>query len=159
MFLADGPYKRRSGKVVQLIDDMVGKVTNERDDAAKVFEEYAKLCDGEAVAKEYPIKDPKEALEESTATTYDSTAIIEIEYSKVADLSTKIGDTESDLSTADALRNQEHENFVKKEKALLGTTEELTGAQADMKKASAFILAQGGKLSSHDRSVTLEMSQ
>ena len=90
-------------KVVQLIDDMAGKVTNERDDAAKVFEEYAKLCDGEAVAKEYPIKDPKEAIEEYTATTYDSTAIIEIEDSKVADLSTQIRDTASALSTTNAL--------------------------------------------------------
>ena len=37
-------------EVVRLIDDMAGKVTNERDDAAKVFEEFAKFCDGEAVA-------------------------------------------------------------------------------------------------------------
>merc|ERR1719198_1747181 len=133
-------------KVVHLIDDMAGKVTKERDEAAKVFEEYAKFCDDEAVAKEYAIKDSKEAIEEYTATIYDSKAIIETEDSTVADLSTKISDTESELSTANALRNQEHDSFVKTEKELLGTTEELAGAQAEIKKALSFIQAQGGKM-------------
>jgi len=132
---------------------MAGKVTKERDEAAKVFEEYAKFCDDESVAKEYAIKDSKDAIEEYTATTYDSKAIIETEDSKVADLSSKISDTESELSTANALRNQEHESFVKTEKELLGTTEELAGAQAEIKKALSFIQAQGGKMSSQDRSV------
>merc|ERR1719453_2014267 len=140
-------------KVVQLIDDMAGKVTKERDEAAKVFEEYAKFCDDESVAKEYAIKDSKEAIEEFTATTYDSKAIIETEDSKVEDLSTKISDIESELSTAVALRNQEHDSFVKTEKELLGTVEELAGAQAQIKKALAFIQTPGGKMSSQDRLV------
>merc|ERR1719453_1827146 len=140
-------------KVVQLIDDMAGKVTKERDEAAKVFEEYAKFCDDEAVAKEYAIKDSKEAIEEYTATTEDAGATIETEESKVEDLSSKISDTESELSTANALRNQEHDSFVKTEKELLGTTEELAGAQAQIKKALKFIQLQGGKMSSQDRLV------
>merc|ERR1719171_2194146 len=140
-------------KVIQLIDDMAGKVTKERDEAAKVFEEYAKFCDDESVAKEYAIKDSKEAIEEYTATTEDAQATIETEESKVEDLSSKISDTESELSTANALRNQEHASFVKTEKELLGTTEELAGAQAEIKKALSFIQAQGGKMSSQDRSV------
>merc|ERR1719453_1331864 len=96
-------------KVVQLIDDMAGKVTKERDEAAKVFEEYAKFCDDEATAKEYAIKDSKEAIEEFTATITDSKATIETEDSKVGDLTTKISDTESELSTAVSLRNKEHD--------------------------------------------------
>merc|ERR1719453_678645 len=126
-------------KVVQLIDDMAGKVTKERDEAAKVFEEYAKFCDDEATAKEYAIKDSKEAIEEYTATVADSKAIIETEDSKVGDLSTKISDTESELSTAVSLRNQEHDTFVKTEQELLSTTEELSGAQDAIKKSLSFI--------------------
>ena len=98
-------------KVVQLIDVLAGKVTKERDEAAKVFEEYAKFCDDEVVAKEYAITDSKDAIEEHTATIDYSEAILETEDSEVADLSTKISDTESELSTAHALRNREHESW------------------------------------------------
>jgi hypothetical protein len=139
-------------KVIQLIDDMAGKVTKERDEAAVVFEEYAKFCDDESVAKEYAIKDSKDAIESSTATIYDSKAIIETEDSKVSDLSTKISDTGSELATAVSLRNKEHESFVKTEKELLSTTEELSGAQEQIQKALAFIQT-GGKMSTRDRQV------
>merc|ERR1719299_110052 len=74
-------------KVVQLIDDMAGKVTKERDEAAKVFEEFAKFCDDEATAKDYAIKDSKEAIEEFTATVANSQATIESAEAKVSDLS------------------------------------------------------------------------
>merc|ERR1719324_1086149 len=83
----------------------------------------------------------------------DSKAIIETEDSKVGDLATKISDTESELSTAVSLRNKEHDTFVKTEKELLTTTEELSGAQDAIKKSMSFIQAQGGKMSSRDREV------
>merc|ERR1719218_408529 len=75
----------------------------------KVFEEYAKYCDDEATEKGYAIKDSKEAIEEFTATITDSKAIIETEAAKVADLTTKISDTEGEVSTAVALRQKEQE--------------------------------------------------
>merc|ERR1719420_178822 len=138
-------------KVIQLIDDMHAKVTKEAAEESKVFEEYAKFCDDEATAKEYAIKDSKEAIEEYTATITDSKAIIETEDSKVGDLSTKISDTESELSQSTAMRNKEHDTFVVTEKELLTTTEELSGAQEQIKKSLSFIQAQGGKMSTRDR--------
>merc|ERR1719453_2878349 len=140
-------------KVVQLIDDMAGKVTKERDEAAKVFEEYAKFCDDEATAKEYAIKDSKEAIEEFTATITDSKAIIETEDSKVSDLATKISDTEGELSSSVSLRNKEHDAFVKTESELLATVEELDGAQEAIKKSMAFLQAKGSKMSVRDGEV------
>merc|ERR1719335_938481 len=140
-------------KVIQLIDDMAAKVTKEAAEESKVFEEYAKFCDDEATAKEYAIKDSKEAIEEFTATITDSKAIIETEDSKVGDISTKISDTESEVSTAVSVRNKEHDEFVKTEKELLETTEELEGAQKVIKKSMAFIQAQGGKMSGEDGEV------
>merc|ERR1719313_3214105 len=119
---------------------MAGKGTKGRDEAAQVFEEYAKFCD-------------EEATEEYTATVTDSKAIIETEDSKVGDLSTKISDTESELSQSVAMRNKEHDTFVKTEKELLTTTEELSGAQAEIKKSLSFIQSQGGKMSTRDREI------
>merc|ERR1719335_1862218 len=132
-------------KVIQLIDDMAAKVTKEAAEESKVFEEYAKFCDDEATAKEYAIKDSKEAIEELTATITDAKAIIETETAKVGDLTTVISDTEAELKTSIGIRE--------KEKELITTTEELAGAQKAIKKSMAFIQAQGGKISSSDREV------
>merc|ERR1719443_1025778 len=140
-------------KVMQLIDEFAAKVTKEAEEEYKVFEEYAKFCDDEATAKDYAVKDSKEAIEELTATVTDSKATIESEESKVGDLSTKISDIEAELSTAVAIRGSEKEAFLKTEKELIETTEELSGAQAAIKKSMAFIQARGGKVSTKDREV------
>jgi len=140
-------------KVIQLIDDMHAKVTKEAAEESKVFEEYAKFCDDEATAKEYAVKDSKEAIEEFTATITDSKATIETEDSKVGDLTTKISDTESEVSTAVSVRSKEHDEFVKTEKELLETTEELEGAQKVIKKSLALIQKRGGKMSAEDGQV------
>merc|ERR1719316_1023491 len=140
-------------KVIQLIDDMHAKVTKEAAEESKVFEEYAKFCDDEATAKEYAIKDSKEAIEEFTATITDSKAIIETEDSKVSDLATKISDTETELSSSVSLRNKEHDEFVKTEKELVETVEELAGAQTAIEKSMSFIQARGGKMTVQDGEV------
>merc|ERR1719420_2252120 len=121
-------------KIVQMIEEMAGKVQKELDETTADFEEYAKFCDDEAVAKDYAIKDGKESMEELSATITDTSAGIDSAAAKIEDLSTKISDTESELSTETALRKQENEAFVKKEAELLETTRELEGAEAFVKK-------------------------
>jgi len=138
-------------KVLQLIDDFAAKVTKEAAEEAKVFEEYAKFCDDEATAKEYAIKDSKEAIEELTATITDAKASIDTETAKVGDLSTIVSDTEAELSASVALRAKEKDAFTKVESELVETVEELSGAQKAIKKSMAFIQARGGKISSQDR--------
>merc|ERR1719428_2379564 len=95
-------------KVIQLIDDMAGKVTKEMNEGVATFEEFAKFCDDEATEKGYAIKDSKEAIDEFTATIVDSKAIVDTEEAAVGDLSTKISDTESELATSTSLREKEH---------------------------------------------------
>merc|ERR1719160_1493637 len=140
-------------KVIQLIDDMAAKVKKEDDELIATFEEFAKFCDDEATAKDYAIKDSKEAIEELSATIVDSKAIIETETAKAGDLSTKISDLEGEVSTAVALRDSENKAFQKTEKELIETTEELAGAQKAIKKSMAFIQARGGQVSASDREV------
>ena len=87
------------------------------------------MCDDEATAKEYAIKDSREAIEEYTPMTMDSEATIETEDSKVGNLVTKISDTESESATAVSLRNEEQDTLVKTEKEISETTEELSGSK------------------------------
>merc|ERR1719174_1243410 len=138
-------------KVVQLIDDMAGKVQKEKDETTKVFEEFAAYCDDTSVEKDYAIKDGKEQMEELTATITDTAAGIESAEAKIEDLSTKISDTEGELSTATALRKKENEAFVEKEKELLETTRELEGATTSIKKSLSLVQLRGGKVGQSER--------
>merc|ERR1719305_648548 len=93
-------------KIVQMIDEMAGKVQKELDETTSDFEEYAKFCDDQSVEKDYAIKDGKESMDELGATITDTSAGIESATAKIEDLSTKISDTESELSTTTALRKK-----------------------------------------------------
>merc|ERR1719163_66915 len=114
-------------KVVQLIDDMAAKVQKELDETTADFEEYAKFCDDESVTKEHAIEDGKEQSDELSATITDATGGIQSAEATVEDTSTKISDTETELTTAGKLRAKENEDFKKTEKELLGTVQELSG--------------------------------
>merc|ERR1719311_781920 len=138
-------------KVVAMIDEMAGKVQKELDATTADFEEYAKFCDDQSVEKDYAIKDGKESMEELGATITDTSAGIESAAAKIEDLSTKISDTEGELSTATALRKQENEAFVEKEKELLETTRELEGATTSIKKSLSFVQLRGGKVGQSER--------
>merc|ERR1719161_1938366 len=119
LLLAAGPLSASGAalspvqKVLQLIDDFAAKVTKEAAEESKVFEEYAKFCDDEATAKDYAIKDSKEAIEELTATITAAKASIDTEDSIVADVTTKIADTEGELESSKSVRAKENEAFKK----------------------------------------------
>merc|ERR1719443_1293816 len=74
-------------KIVQMIDEMAGKVQKELDATTADFEEYAKFCDDQSVEKDYAIKDGKESMEELSATITDTSAGIESAAAKIEDLS------------------------------------------------------------------------
>merc|ERR1719238_1380709 len=146
-------------KVVQMIDEMAGKVREELDATTADFEEYAKFCDDQSVEKDYAVKDGKESMEELSATITDTSAGIESAAAKIEDLSTKISDTEGELSTANALRKKENDDFVKKEKELLETVRELDGATTALKKSLALVQLRGGKVGQSEREAVAALVQ
>ena len=134
-----------------MIDEMAGMVQQGLDETTADFEEYANFCDDEAVAKDCAIKVGTESMEELSATITDISAGIESAAEKIEDLSRKISDTESELATGVALRKQENEAFVKKEKELLETTRELEGATAAIKESLSLVQLRGGKVCQSER--------
>jgi len=138
-------------KVIQMLDEMNGKVQKELDVTTADFEEYAKLCDDESVEKDYAIKDGKQSMEELDATISQTSGNIESTEAKIQDLSAKISDTETELNTAAALRKQEHEAFVKNEKELMETLRELEGATTTIKNSTSLVQLRGGKVGGSDR--------
>ena len=120
-----------------MIDEMAGMVQQGLDETTVDFEEYANFCDDEAVAKDCAIKVGTESMEELSATITHISAGIESAAEKIEDLSRKISDTEGELATVVALREQENEAFVKREKELLEPTRELESATAAIKESAA----------------------
>jgi len=127
-------------KVIQLIDEFAAKVSKNLDAQSKEFEESAQFCDDEATAKTYAIKDSAEEIEALSATIEDQKAKITQHESNVDTASSQVSAGEGELHAATTMREGEHQDFVKTEKNLLETVDQLDGATQTLK--SSLSLAQ-----------------
>jgi len=116
-------------KVVQMIDDMAGKVQKDLDKTSLSFEDFAKYCDDESHAKDFAIKDSNEKLEQLNAVIEESNAKISDAESRVQDASAKISEQEAELHESKQLRAKEHEQFLSTEKEFLDMADSLAGAK------------------------------
>jgi len=100
-------------KVIQLIEDMEGKVRRDQTAGAKAFEDGAKNCDDVAVKKGYAIKDAKSDIESLSATVEDENAKISEYGTKIEEVSSQISTSEQELSKAISVRDGEVAEFKK----------------------------------------------
>jgi DNA repair exonuclease SbcCD ATPase subunit len=129
-------------KVVQMIDDMAGKVQKDLDETKLIFEDYAKNCDDESYAKDHAIKDSAENMEALQAVVEDANAKIAGAESNIQDVSAKISDQEADLHKSEQLREKEHGQFLSTEKEFLDMAESLEGAKKIFETAEGASLVQ-----------------
>jgi len=122
-------------KVIQLIEDMEGKVQRDQAAASKAFQESAQNCDDVNVKKGYAIKDAKSEIESLTATVEDENAKISQYSSKIEDVSSEISSSEGELSKAISVRDAEVTDFKQVEGELVTTVDQLSGAHASLKKS------------------------
>ena len=121
-------------KVIQLIEDMEGKVKRDQEAASKAFEDSAKNCDEVSVKKGYAIKDSKSDIESLSATVEDESAKISAYGETIEEVSSQISASEQELSKAIAVRDSEVADFKKVESELVSTVDSLAGAHATLKK-------------------------
>jgi len=121
-------------KVIQLIEDMEGKVQRDQAAASNAFEANAKNCDDVAVKKGYAIKDAKSDIESLSATVEDEDAKISEYGTKIEEVSSQISASEQELSKAISVRDGEVADFKKVESDLVTTVDQLSGAHANLKK-------------------------
>jgi len=131
-------------KVIQLLDDLKGKVENDLANEAKGMEEYTQWCDSEANSKEDAITSSKRTIQDLKATIEDSSATISTLTSEIDELTGKISSSESDLSKATEIRNKGHEDFAAAEKELVDTVDSLERSTSVLKKNLG--LLQSGKV-------------
>jgi len=121
-------------KVIQLLDELKGKVESDLANEQKLMDEYTSWCDSEANEKEDAITSSKRTIGDLEATIADATASINSLTSTVGDLTQQISSDESELSAATSLRNKENDDFVASEKELKDTVDTLERSTAVLKK-------------------------
>jgi len=131
-------------KVIQLLDDLKGKVANDLAAESKGMEEYTAWCDEEANTKQDAITSSKRTIQDLKATIEDSTATVLTLTSEIDETTGKISSSESDLSKATAIRDAEHKDFVAAEKELVDTVDSLERSTSVLKKNLGFL--QSGKV-------------
>jgi len=121
-------------KVIQLIEDMEGKVKRDQEAASTAFQDSAKNCDDVSVKKGYAIKDSKSDIESLSATVEDESAKISAYGETIEEVSSQISSSEQELSKAISVRDGELADFKKVESELVSTVDSLAGAHAALKK-------------------------
>ena len=144
-------------KVIQLLDDLKGKVQADLDRETKLMEEYTTWCDEEQNAKEDAITSSKRTIGDLTATIEDSKGQIATLGSTIEDVTAKISSSEADLAEATALRKKENADFSASEKELVDTVDSLGRAVALIKRNLG--LLQNGKASKELSAVAASLSK
>jgi len=130
-------------KVIQLLDELKGKVASDLESESKLMEEYTMWCDEEANTKEDAITSSKRTIGDLKATIEDSKATIGTLTSTIDELTQKISSEEADLTAATEIRDKEHADFAASEKELVDTVDSLERATSVLKKNLGFM--QTGK--------------
>merc|ERR1719231_844738 len=131
-------------KVIELLDDLKGKVESDLANEAKLMDEYSQWCDEEQNAKEDAITSSKRTIKDLTATIEDAKASITTLTSTIDELTQKISTSERDLNEATSIRNKERSDFTAAEKELVDTVDSLSRATSVLKKNLGLI--QSGKV-------------
>jgi len=129
-------------KVIQLIDELKGKVQKNLNAEAKSMSEYAQFCDDEASEKSYAIKTASKAIDGYKAVIEDTNGQIQ-QYASVVDSSaSEAASKGQELSAATDVRSNENTDFKAAEKELVEAVDTLARAVVIIKREMSFV--QGG---------------
>jgi hypothetical protein len=132
-------------KVVELLGECKAKVLADLAEETKAMQEFSAYCDNEAKEKAYGIKQATGTLEDLAATIEDATATIATCDDGISELGTVIASKEKELSDAQGVRAEDHDNFVSAEKELVESIDQLGRAASVLKKGMSLAQMRGGK--------------
>jgi hypothetical protein len=131
-------------KVIQLLDELKGKVQAELANEESLMQDYTKYCDSEANAREDAITAGKRTSTDLQATIQDSTAATQGLTAEIDDLAAKIRTGDADLQAATKVREQERESFEAREKELSETVDTVERAVIVLKRGQTFLQSKNG---------------
>jgi len=129
-------------KVIELLDELTGKVKGDLAAEETMMEEYTKWCDSESNEKEDAITSHKRTIGDLEAEIADATARISELGTEVEELAGKISGAESELAEATKLREEEKAAFAASESELVDTVDSLERALVVLKRGQSFLQAR-----------------
>merc|ERR1719456_251736 len=127
------------GKVVELLDDLKGKVQHDLATEGKAMEEYTNFCDSESSEKAYGIKTAEAKEADLGAVIQDSDAQIAAQTATISELGSVIAAKESEMAEAKQVRADDHTEFLAKKKELIDSVDEFSRGVVQVKKQAAFL--------------------
>merc|ERR1719353_1088099 len=129
-------------KVIELLDELTGKVKGDLAAEEMMMEEYSKWCDSESNEKEDAITTNKRTIGDLEAEIADASARISELGTEVEELAGKISSAETELSDATKLRDEEKATFEGSEKEIVDTIDGLDRALVVLKRGQTSFLQQ-----------------
>jgi chromosome segregation ATPase len=129
-------------KVIQLLDDLKGKVQGDLDNEGKAMAEYSSWCDQQIGDTDYAIKTASRQIEGSNAQIEESENTITAKTGEIADLGTAISTKEKELVDAEGVYKGEKADTDSSESELINSIDELSGAIVQLKKGAALVQVQ-----------------
>merc|ERR1719169_268570 len=120
-----------------MISDLQAKVIGEGKEAQRVYDEYAEWCSDRSTKLGFEIKTGKANVAESTATIEQETSRIAELETKIEGLSNDIKTDEADLKAATDIRGKEAADFAAEEKELSEVLSMLERATSILSKEMA----------------------
>jgi chromosome segregation ATPase len=127
-------------KVIELLDDLTGKVKGDLAAEETMMEEYSTWCDSESNEKEDAITSHKRTIGDLEAEIADATARISELGTEVEELAGKISGAESELKDATGIREDEKAAFTDSETELVDTVDSLERALVVLKRGQTSFL-------------------
>jgi hypothetical protein len=133
-----------TGKVIELLDELKGKVENDLANEGKAMEEYTEYCDDELTEKAYAIKTAKREISGFEAAIEDASGKYEKNTALLEELGADIAKKQAELAEAKKVRSGENKDFVAAEKELVDSVDMLGRAIVVMKRGGSFIQGKSG---------------
>jgi chromosome segregation ATPase len=134
---AAGDATNPISKVLQMIDDLAGKVIKEGEASHKVYAEFAEFCEDRHQEIGFEIKTGTSESEELAAAIAEATSEIDAAASQIEELGASVAEDEKDLKAATEVRGKESADFVAVEKDLSETIDMLERAIAVIEREMA----------------------
>jgi len=134
---AAGDATNPIAKVLQMIDDLAGKVIGEGEASHKVYAEFAEFCEDRHQEVGFEIKTGTSEVEGLQAAIAEAVSEIDAATSQIEELAASVAEDEKDLAAATEVRTKENADFVAVEKDLTETIDMLERAIAVIEREMA----------------------
>jgi hypothetical protein len=122
-------------KVIELLDELKGKVKAELASDEALMSEHTKWCDAQKNEREDAIAMAERDIEDLKATITDAKASVSTFQSEIEELAGKLGSADGELKQATKIRDGERSEFESNEKELSETVDMLERALVVIKRS------------------------